>query len=278
MTEETFQVSAEQAEVYESTFVPALFAEWAPRLVDAVGVKRGQRVLDVACGTGVVARTVADRLGGSGSVVGVDINEGMLAVARRVRPELEWRHGDAADLPFPDGSFDVVLCQAALMFFPDPVRALREMARVLEPGGTLGLQVWGSLETQAGYGPLVEVAARHAGPEAVDLLGSYWVLGDLALLGELLAAAGLRVSDTRTRTGTARFLSIEAVVRTEVEGTPLIDRISEETYRKILADAEEALRPFTTPKGAANLPMTGHLVVATRVPSDRGGGWERRGR
>ena len=97
---ETFQLSVEAAEEYESRFVPALFAEWAPHLVEAAGVAPGQVVLDVACGTGVVARTAADRMGGQGRVVGLDLNEGMLAVAGRLRPDLEWRKGDAADLPF----------------------------------------------------------------------------------------------------------------------------------------------------------------------------------
>ena len=122
---ETFQLSMAAAEAYEARFVPALFAEWAPHLVELAGVAPGQAVLDVACGTGIVARTAADTLEGAGRVVGLDLNEAMLAVARRVRPDIEWRQGDAASLPFPDGSFDTVLCQMALMFFPDRARALR---------------------------------------------------------------------------------------------------------------------------------------------------------
>src|SRR5215218_11336618 len=109
---QTFQLSVEAAEVYEARFVPALFAEWAPHLVEAARVAGGQAVLDVACGTGVVARTAADRMGGQGRVVGLDLNEGMLTVAGRLRPDIEWRQGDAADLPFEAGSFDAVLCQA----------------------------------------------------------------------------------------------------------------------------------------------------------------------
>ena len=137
--------------MYESQFVPALFAEWAPHLVEAGGVAPGQAVLDVACGTGVVARAAADRMGGLGRVVGLDLNEGMLTVAGRLRPDIEWRQGDAAALPFAPGSFDVVLCQSALMFFPDRAGALREMARVVTAGGTVAVQVWDQLEAQEGY-------------------------------------------------------------------------------------------------------------------------------
>ena len=94
---QTFQLSVEAAEAYEARFVPALFAEWAPQLVEAAGVGPGQAVLDVACGTGVVARAAADRMGGRGRVAGADLNEGMLAVARRLRPDLEWHRAEAAD-------------------------------------------------------------------------------------------------------------------------------------------------------------------------------------
>src|SRR4029453_5492470 len=96
---ETFQLSVEAAEAYESRFVPAIFADWAPHLVEAAGVAPGQAVLDVACGTGVVARTAADRMGGRGRVVGLDLNEGMLTVAGRLRPDIEGGLGDAGGPP-----------------------------------------------------------------------------------------------------------------------------------------------------------------------------------
>ena len=126
---ESFQIPIEAAELYESAFVPGFFAQWAPILCGAAGVTSGQAVLDVACGTGIVARTAADLVGGGGSVVGLDLNEAMLTVAGRVRPDIEWRQGDSAALPFADRSFDVALCQMALMFFADRRRALQEMAR-----------------------------------------------------------------------------------------------------------------------------------------------------
>jgi SAM-dependent methyltransferase len=263
---ETFQISASAAEIYESKFVPAIFGEWAPHLVEAAGVRPGQAVLDVACGTGVVARAAAERMGGRGTVVGLDLNPAMLDVARRLRPDVEWRQGDAAALPFADGSFDVVLCQSALMFFPDVEPALREMARVVTPTGTIAFQVWGSLESQPGYRPLVEVAARHAGPDAVRLLGAYWVLGDLAALSGRCASAGLQVIATRTRLGSATFDSIDDLVATEVQSTPLGERIGDETYRRIVEDARVALAPFRTPTGRVAVPIEGHLITARRLP------------
>ena len=259
---ETFQLSMAAAEAYEARFVPALFAEWAPHLVELAGVAPGQAVLDVACGTGIVARTAADALRGAGRVVGLDLNEAMLAVARRVRPDIEWRQGDAATLPFPDASFDAVLCQMALMFFPDRARALGEMRRVVTAGGTVAVVVPGALSSQPAYGPFVTMVARHAGAEAVSLLSTYWACGDLPQLRALVESAGLEVVGTRTRLGTARFDSVDAFVATEVEGTPLIDRISQEVYARIREDAREVLHSFTTPAGRVEASLEGHLVAA----------------
>jgi SAM-dependent methyltransferase len=261
-TTETFQLSLAAAEAYETRFVPAIFGEWAPHLVQAAGVAPGQAVLDVACGTGVVAREAADRLGGHGRVVGLDRNQGMLTVAGRLRPDIEWRQGDAAELPFAAGSFDVVLCQAALMFFPDRVGALREMARVAAAGGTVAVQVWDRLEAQTGYKLLFEVVARHAGEAAIDLWSAYWALGDLAVVAALFEAAGLEVATTRTREGAVRFASIDELVGTEVEATPLGERIGPEVRARLLEDARAALRRFVTTDGGVAMPIRGHLVVA----------------
>src|SRR5215207_559623 len=262
---ETYQLSVEAAEVYEARFVPAIFAEWAPHLVEAAGVVGVQAVLDVACGTGVVARTAADRMAGRGRVVGLDINEGMLAVARRLRPDIEWRKGDAAELPFESGSFDVVLCQAALMFFPDRAGALGEMARVATDNGTVAVQVWDRLEAQAGFGAMYEAFTEHLGPAAAELESSYWVLGDLDLVGSLFEAARLRVTGTRTRVGIVRFDSAEEAVATEIEATPLAERIDPDSYRRILKAGSEAMRPFVVDGGRVELPIQGHLVTGIKA-------------
>jgi SAM-dependent methyltransferase len=261
-TTEEFQLPLGAAEQYEARFVPAIFAEWARVLTGATAVTAGQSALDVACGTGIVARTVADRLGSSGRVVGVDLNSGMLTVARRVRPDLEWLHADAAGLPFPDGTFDAVLCQMALMFFPDKVAALREMARVARPGGVVALAVPASLGDQPAYGPFVAMATDVAGPQAASLLATYWACGELPALHRLVREAGLEVVDVRTHAGTASFGSADELAVTEVEGSPLAARISEETYATIRSRAREVLAPFTAADGRLAAPLHGHVVVA----------------
>jgi SAM-dependent methyltransferase len=261
---ESFQVPLEVAEAYETAFVPAFFAQWAPLLCDAAGVASGQRVLDVACGTGIVARTAADRVAPDGTVVGVDLNEAMLTVARRVRPDIEFRQSDASALPAADAEFDAVLCQMALMFFPDRAGALREMARVAVPGATVALLVPGALEHQDSFSWFVDVAVRHAGPDARSLLTAYFVCGDLDELTALVGSAGLEVLTARTEVGTYRAPSVDAFVTTEVESTPLVQRMTDEVYGLIRADAHDVLAPFTTAGGRVEAPFEANLVVARR--------------
>ena len=261
---ETFQIPLEVAETYEASFVPALFAEWAPVLVEFANVSAGQSVLDVACGTGIVSRTVADRIGETERLVGMDLNDAMLTVARRVRPDIEWQQGDVAAIPFPDASFDVVLCQMAMMFFPDRVRALREMGRVSTSGGTVAVLVPSSLDAQPVWGPFVDIAAKHAGGDARSLLETYWSCGDLEALKSVFETAGLEVTATRSRVGTARFGSVDALVETEVNSTPLVDRLTEPVFARILAETRDALDPFTTSDGALEGPIECHLLAATK--------------
>jgi ubiquinone/menaquinone biosynthesis C-methylase UbiE len=141
----TGQVTRSAAEIYEEFFVPALFREWAPRVAAAAHLAAGDTVLDVACGTGVLAREAAQRVAPRGAVTGLDRNEGMLAVARRAAPAVDWRVGRAESLPFADGAFAAVVSQFGLMFFEDRVAALKEMWRVLRPGRRLAVAVWDSL-------------------------------------------------------------------------------------------------------------------------------------
>jgi ubiquinone/menaquinone biosynthesis C-methylase UbiE len=261
---ETFQITPEQAEAYEELFVPALFAQWSPPLVDLAGITEGHRVLDVACGTGVAARAAADRVGPTGSVVGLDLNPAMLQVAARTRSDIEWREGDAANLPFGDEEFDAVLCQSAVFFFPDLDLAFAEMARVVKRGGAVAIQTYATLEDQPGFKDLDAVIRRIAPGEALALLDTYWSSGDLAQLCRSLERAGLSVVETRTMLGTAKYGSVENLVETEVKGTPLVDRLSDSQIEQILSDSSEVLARFVTPAGELEMPIRAHLVAGRR--------------
>jgi SAM-dependent methyltransferase len=261
---ERWQVSTDAAEVYESCFVPAIFGAWAGPVAEAASIGTGQRVLDVGCGTGVLAREALERVGHEGQVVGLDLNEGMLAVAARTEPRIDWRPGDAVSLPFEDMSFDVVLSQFALMYFPDRVASVREMWRVLAPGGRLAVAVWAPIDRARGYELLVDVAARHCGREAADVLAAPFVLGDRAELAELFVSSGISRADVTLHEGSIRFPSVSEFIRIEVKGSPLAEMLGDDALQALVAEAEDALAEFVAPSGEIVMPMDAHIVTANK--------------
>ena len=265
-TDETFQIPIEVAETYERDFVPALFAAWAPVTLEAVDLQPGHRLVDVACGTGIVARTARREFGDGVDVTGVDLNQAMLEVARRVEPGIEWVEGDAAALPMEPDTFDAATCQMAFMFFPDRRTALAEMARVVRPGGRLAALVPAGLEAQDAYGPFVDVAVRLSGDEARSMLGTYWNCGDANAFCALAEAAGWSAVSVTTPVGGAQFPSLEAFVDTELDATPLGNRVTDAARAEIAADLRPRLSQYLVDQagdGGLMLPFACHLVTGT---------------
>lgn len=234
------QVIASAAEVYDSFFVPALFAQWPDIVLDAGRVQTGNRVLDVGCGTGVLARAACERVGRGGRVAAIDPNDGMLDVARRAEPGVDWRSGVAERLPFGDGSFERTVSQFALMFFSDRDAALSEIARVTVPGGRVALAVWDGLDDNAGYARLANLLERLFGPQAARALRVPFELGDARALGEI-ASRGLTDPQVTTHRGTARFASLEAWLHTEIRGWTLAGEIDDEGFRALVDAASDEL-------------------------------------
>lgn len=251
MTERTLDEQIEDAAAYQERLVPALMEEWAQRVADAAGIRLGDRVLDVACGTGVLARAAATRARPGGAVTGLDLNPGMLAVAARLSPTLRWQQGTAEALPFAGQSFEAVVSQFGLMFVPDPVAALREMVRVLVPGGRLAVAVWGSLAETPAYAAEVALVGRLAGAAAAEALGTPFVLGEPARLAELCRLAGITGATIGLQPGCGRFPSIESMVAVDVrDWLPAIGVVLEEgLIAEILRQAEAALQPFVAYEG-----------------------------
>jgi ubiquinone/menaquinone biosynthesis C-methylase UbiE len=258
------QVTRSAAEVYEEFFVPALFQEWSDRVADAIILRAGDRVLDVACGTGVLTRAVAARVGPSGAAVGLDVNEGMLAVARRKAPRLDWRSGRAEALPFDNESFDAVVSQFGLMFFEDRRVALAEMMRVLRHGGRLAVAVWDSLERTPGYATVTQLLQRLFGDRTADALRAPFALGDPGALRSLFSSAGIPNVTVTTVKGAARFPSIKAWMYTDVKGWTLADMIDDAQFARLLDAAEKALRPFLAADGTVAFEAPAHIVTATK--------------
>lgn len=255
------------AAAYEERLVPALFQHWTEPMVEAARISAGQRVLDVACGSGVLARAVAARVGPGGSAVGLDMNPGMLAVAARIAPTIEWHRGRAEALPFDDRSFDAVVSQFGLTFFPEREAALREMHRVLLPGGSLTVAVFEGLEQNLAYAAMASVLERRVGAEIADALRFPFALGDEAELLGLFRAAGMASVAAASVTRTAHFRSVRDMVLADVEGWfPLAGfTLDEDAIGTLVEAAAKALATVVASDGAVCFPVHARIATARKI-------------
>ena len=251
------------AEFYDSRFVPSLFAPWAPLVTAAANLQPDSKVLDVACGTGVVAKHALSEIGPQGSIIGLDCNDAMLSVAKR-EPHITWQQGKAEALAFDEQSFDAVLCQFGLMFFEDQVEALNEMWRVLAAGGRLVLAVWDKLEHQPGHQALFALLQAHLGQVCADSLHPPYALGAIDDLQSLLAKTSIENIDIQHHETITRFNSVAEWIATEVRGWTLSEAVSDNKLAEIQAAGESALKDFVGSNGALAYPSRAHLVVVQK--------------
>lgn len=254
------------ANAYELLHVPALFGQWAPRVVNAAGIRPGQRVLDVACGTGALAREAALRTGNGGFVAGIDPDPGMLCVAAQHAPLIEWSQGLAESLPYDDNSFDALISQFGLMFFQNKSQAIREMLRVLAPGGRMVVAVWESLENSQAYPLEVELLERFAGQQAADALRAPFVLGDKTQLQTLFSDSGAESIEINTHRGRARFPTIQTMVEADLRGwLPIMGvHLDETMIETILKEAEQILARYQTAQGTIEFDSPAHIVTCSK--------------
>jgi ubiquinone/menaquinone biosynthesis C-methylase UbiE len=256
------------AESYENLMVPGLFAPWASRLIQSANLQPGERVLDVACGTGIVARQVAYRIGSRGSVTGLDIDLTKINVARAAAKRegltIEWHMGPAEQLPFPDHHFDLVFCQFGLMFFSNRHAALTEMHRVLRTGGRVALSVWQSLEREPFYQTLDEVSRRYLGKSSV---GAVFSLGDSAEVNRLIVDAGFQDVEIESVEMTASFPNPQEFLAWELDidpaETPALQNLDSAAQQQILAALHEEMQaPLQEVTQGDEVVMPSHAYIA----------------
>ena len=242
----------------------------ATLLIEQAALQPSERVLDVACGTGVVARLAAKPVGSTGQIIGLDNDAEKLGVARSLPPlpgvSLAWQEGNAIAMPFADASFDALLCQQGLQFFPDRPAALREMHRVLVPGGRVVLSVWGPLERNPGHAALVVALEGHLATAAASAIRSFFALGAAWEVRSLLAGGLFHEVHLHTTVRTVHFASPEHFVRLEMIPSHLespVARMDERALSVLISEVNTALQPYVNPCGLA-FPMQAHLVTAQK--------------
>lgn len=254
------------AEIYEQSLVGPLFRPWVEPLLDDVEFGPPGSLLDIACGTGIVARVASERLGPGGRVVGVDLNPQMLAVARRVAPTIDWRQGDAGALPLgADERFDVVVCHQGFQFFPDRAGAARQMHRALARGGRLGLSCWRRDDEFGLLRSLREIAERHLGP----IVDRRYGLGDPGAVERVLGEAGFRDVRSKRITRTLHYadgpvfarLNAMALVGMSAASAALDDDARQRLAATIADDSTDLLEHHSDEAGLA-LEIGTHVVLA----------------
>lgn len=267
--QEHWQMDASAPELYERYLVPAITSVWANDLLDRVGLRRGETVLDIACGTGVVAR-LAEHRGHVGRLVGIDLNTAMLAIARQKSATVEWIEGSALDLPFDTNSFDAVLCQLGLQFFPNRALALKEMVRVLKPGGRAGLSVYSAIERTPAAHAFVQALDKYLGVEASRTKRSEHLSCDAQEVRAWAKQAGFDVVDVATVTKQITFPSMMDYARFQLTATPMAallkNRDASESERLIMSIADDAasrLDPSMLTGGKLTFPQQSFVMTAS---------------
>lgn len=270
--QDTLDFMSYSAESYERFMVPGLFALWATDLVQRAKPQLGERVLDIACGTGIVARIAAPLVGSPGSVTGLDANPDMIDMARtaaeRDQLAIDWHTSPAEHLPYPDQHFDLIVCQFGLMFFTDKHGALKEMHRVLSKHGRIVLSVWEGLDRHPFYQMLHTVSFQHFGKSSVETVFS---LGNAGELRKLLNDAGFQQVEIEPMSITAHFPQPEEFLAWEMDinpaEAPTLQNLDMEAQQAILAAARQEMQiPLAEvmQENQVVLPFHAHIAQARR--------------
>jgi ubiquinone/menaquinone biosynthesis C-methylase UbiE len=272
MSDSHWQLEGSAAELYQRYLVPGITSKWAEDLVHRAQLRASDEVLDVACGTGVVARLAAKKVA-SGHVTGLDLNAGMLAVAGGVLTEgapINWIEGSALDLPFPSGRFDAALCQLGLQFFPDQPKALREMRRVVRESGRVALSVYSPIERTPGANAFVRALDEVLGPQASRIKRGEHSFANPLQLEKLLRDAGFGTVEVQTVVQTIVFPSVLDYVRFQLLATPMTVLLKEniESERQaIISSVASKTTTLSTPSmldgGQFTFPQEAYVAIAS---------------
>lgn len=264
--QERWQLQGNAPQIYEEQKVPALFRPLAKLTLQHVDIHEGDRIIDVACGTGILGRLAAERIGKLGSVVGIDLNAGMIEVAKQFSPATEadvgWREGDVVALPFSDSSFDIAFCQQGFQFFPDKVSALKEIRRVLVPGGSIVMTIWSSVYPYAAAAH--KALLRYVSAESASSSLAPFEFTDSEVIMALMVEGGFQDIEIDELVIDRTFGPAEESIPREIIGTPFgpeVESLEPSLQEALFAEIIEALDVYRTPSGFT-IPMDTYLIRA----------------
>jgi ubiquinone/menaquinone biosynthesis C-methylase UbiE len=224
-TSKQWQLAHEAAERYEHILVRAILGPFARALVEWSNLQSGELVVDVGCGTGAAARFAAKYVGPSGRVVGIDVNAGMIEVAKSLPPvqgaSIDWYEKSAFDLPFSDQTIDVALCAQTLQFLDDRRLALTEMHRVIKSGGRVTLSLWCDIQESPYFNALVATISQHIGSDTAAGLGAAFGLTNPDEIRSLLSSAGFSAVEITVTQLELDLPPLEEFVPKHISATPM---------------------------------------------------------
>ena len=254
-------ITDDYVKMHEDYFVPAIYAQWAHHVTELAAIESGHEVLDVACGTGILARTALLEVGMRGKVTGLDHNEKMLAKARQLGPAIDWQIGDAAALPFEADSFDRVMCQFALMYMKNRVAAIKELLRVTRPNGLIVVATWAQLVKSPAYRAFIELTRQLIGSKVARKLSEPWALGSPGRMDSLLLSSGVNEFECHERPGVARFPSVEAFVETHLRTTGEFSHIREQAFQDLLHATGQVFQRYISNDGRIIVPLDANIYL-----------------
>ena len=259
-----------RARFYQDHIVPKILGPMGAHLVEAAEPRPGERVLDIACGTGAVTRKAARAVGASGVVTGMDFGAHMMHVGRTVPQErgatIRWVQGDATALPFADSAFGLVLCAQGLMFFPDRVQALRDACRVVVPGGRLALAVWSTPEHNPYFRAMYEGLQPHIDEETAMTMRLPFALADPTDLQSLFSEAGLSDVRIETVSEALRLPPLEQFIPRHMSAMSVaaaLASLGSDVVNALIRDVQSTLHPYEDPEGL-RVPFQINIALAHR--------------
>jgi SAM-dependent methyltransferase len=269
-TSTQWQLARDAAERYERILVPTILGPAARGLVEWSDLRAGKAVLDVGCGTGAATRFAAEKVAKSGRVAGVDVNAGMVDVAKSHPPvqgsTIEWFENSAYQLPFAEGEFDIVLCAQTLQFLEDRPRALAEMYRVLKPGGRVAVSLWCDIRECPYFDVLVQAVTHHISAETAVGLRAAFGLTDLNTIQTLLSGAAFMTPEATVKQLDLDLPILSEFVPQHVSATPMaagFNAASHEKRQAVIQEVAEKLASFET-KDGVRIPFRTHPVRAMK--------------